>query len=359
MNLLGMRSGVAAATTRRTAGREAWADVARGAAILLVVLLHVREWHYLFLGWEFPGRPEWDAFIAISGTIRMPLFFAISGMFAAGAVTRPWRQGGKRRLLNGGWLYLLWLSIYTAVYATLPDMPEAVNGVGHALLQLIAPHTALWFLWALALYFALTKVLAGRNRWVVLGSAALLCTVASSITLPDAFGFWASIMKNLVYFMAGAYAPWLLRSISDATTWKTLTVWGVAFLATTVGLLAAPDFVHWFGTDLVAGLIAIAFAVQLATVATRWSFLRRPFVAVGRRTLPIFLMQALFIAGLNVLALGATGDAYARLVNGSALGFVYPLVATVAVSMGCLIVHRGLRRIGARWLLEAPSKLTS
>ncbi|KIS26186.1 hypothetical protein TV39_16140 [Arthrobacter sp. SPG23] len=358
MNLIGMQSG-RTAPIKRTTGHEAWADVARGAATILVVLLHVREWHYLFLGWQFPGRPAWDAFIAVSGTIRMPLFFAISGMLAHGAVMRPWQQGGKRRLVNGAFLYVVWLSIYALFYAPLPDMPEAVHGVGDALLQLVAPHTALWYLWALAMYFALTKALRNMNRWPVLAAAAALCVVGSSIVLPDSFGMWQSILKNLVYFMAGAYGPWLLRSISDATSWKTLTVAGAAFLATTAGLLAAPDFVHWFGADLVAGLIAIVFAVQLATVATRWQVLRRPFAAVGQRALSIFLMQALFIALLNALALGVMGDSYGAAVNGTALGAAYPGIATVTVVAACLGAHRLLLFVRAKWLLEAPAKLAS
>jgi hypothetical protein len=70
-------------------GRLAWVDVAKGASIVLVVLLHVTNKHLVRLddasllvrdGWAEVG--QWLR------PVRMPLFFLLSGLWAAPALDR-------------------------------------------------------------------------------------------------------------------------------------------------------------------------------------------------------------------------------------------------------------------------------
>jgi uncharacterized membrane protein YcfT len=335
-----------------------WADIARGLALLLVVLLHVREWHYLFLGWTFPGRPIWDAFIALAGAARMPTFFAVSGFLAAGAVTRPWSAGARKRVATWGYLYVLWLAIFTVVSAVLPDsqIPQAVHGLGDAAVQLLIPQTALWYLWALAAYFLVARLTVRAPIAIVLAAAGVLSLVATSLVLPDAAGMWLSILKNLFYFLIGCRLPWLLRAIADAATARRAVLLGALYLVAQVGLLISPPVVHWFGADVIVGSIAIAFVVTASSLLAQVDWFRQPVSWIGCRTASIFLMQTLAFLVLNEMATSAIGGPFADLVNGTSLGFVYPLVVTAAIAAACLSVGEFLNR-RAPALMRPPARL--
>ena len=80
--------------------RTVWADVAKGMCILLVVLWHVVTKHYLRIDWHVspPIPGAWGVLTEQLLPMRMPLFFTISGMFAIGAVRRPWRVLGRSKV---------------------------------------------------------------------------------------------------------------------------------------------------------------------------------------------------------------------------------------------------------------------
>ena len=88
----------------------------------------------------------------------MPLFFTISGMFAIGAVNRPWRVLGRSKVARFLYLYAVWLLIHTVLLALVPDFDTArADGPLDLLAQLTITPSNLWYLYALALYFAIAK----------------------------------------------------------------------------------------------------------------------------------------------------------------------------------------------------------
>src|SRR5262245_41932545 len=103
----------------RPARRLDWADVAKGACIVLVVLWHVIMKHYLRIGWHVssPLPGAWGRASELLLPLRMPLFFAISGYFGAAAVGRPWRVLGRTKVAKFLYLYVLWLCVHTALLA--------------------------------------------------------------------------------------------------------------------------------------------------------------------------------------------------------------------------------------------------
>ena len=118
------------APERPPRSRESWADVAKGACILLVVLWHVITKHYLQVDWRLavPLPGAWGLLGEQLLPLRMPLFFAISGMFAAGAVSRSWRVLARSKVAKFGYLYAVWLLIHTAVLTLVPDFDTARAG---------------------------------------------------------------------------------------------------------------------------------------------------------------------------------------------------------------------------------------
>lgn len=96
--------------------RLAWADTAKGLLIILVVFWHVVLKSYLTIDWRIglPIPGAWGLISDLAYPVRMPLFFLISGCFAANAVARPWAAVLRGRVLRFLYLYLLWTLIHMA-----------------------------------------------------------------------------------------------------------------------------------------------------------------------------------------------------------------------------------------------------
>ncbi len=137
----------------------------------------------------------------------MPLFFAISGLFAAAALTRPWRVVLRPRVGQNLYLHVLWLligfAVSTAVAVPTFMAPERLRDVPAAV---ATASTGLWYLYALAVYFVLARL---TRRWpaaVPVAAAAVLAVVSFCGVLPGS-GDTHSVVENLVWFLAGAASP--------------------------------------------------------------------------------------------------------------------------------------------------------
>ncbi|MFD0592404.1 acyltransferase family protein [Catellatospora coxensis] len=105
--------------------RALWADTAKGACIVLVVLWHVVMKDYLQVDWHIgiPLPGAWGTLGEQLLPLRMPLFFTISGVFATTALARPWRQTARSRIAKFLYLYTAWLLIHTAILSATPASP--------------------------------------------------------------------------------------------------------------------------------------------------------------------------------------------------------------------------------------------
>ncbi len=200
--------------------RLAWADVAKGGCILLVLLWHVIVKDYLQIDWrlDVPVPGAWGTLGELLLPMRMPLFFTISGLFAASAVQRPWRSVARPRVARFLYLYGAWLMIHTAVLALAPDFPtDRANDLGALVAQLTVTPSNLWYLYALALYFVLAKALRRVRPAVLLAAAGTLSAVASA-GLVDTPGNRAGLYQNLVFFLAGLHLRGYVLRWADAVT---------------------------------------------------------------------------------------------------------------------------------------------
>jgi uncharacterized membrane protein YcfT len=336
------------------APRVAWADVAKGVCILLVVSWHVVVKDYLLVDWHIglPLPGAWGTLGEQLLPLRMPLFFTISGVFAANAVLRPWPAVLRSRVARFLYLYAVWLAIHTAVLPVAPDLPtERARSVLGFVEQLTITPSNLWYLYALALYFVVAKLTRRLPVWAVLVPAAALSAVAAAGLVPtpsDRGGCY----QNLVFFLAGLHFRPRIERLAQTATRRRLWLAGGAY-AVALAVMASLRAQEWLGVWPAVTPLAVVFGVTAAARVPRWPALTERLVRLGRVTLPIYVIHMPLLAGLHRLLvgplshLGGAGQLFAAA--------FYPPVATAAVVTGSLAIHRGLTAIGARWLFDLPS----
>jgi len=336
------------------AARTTWADAAKGLCILLVVSWHVIWKHYLYVDWALPvPLPEaWSVFGRSLLPMRMPLFFAISGMFAAAAVHRSWRVVARTRVARFLYLYALWLLIHTAVMAPIP-MPfdtEIARDGWQLLEQLTMTPTALWYLMALAVYFVIAKLLRKVPAAPVLVLAFAL-SAASAANWIDSPGNRGVLYQNLLFFLAGLHLRGQVQSLATRTSWLRVAITGAGFGVVLAAMLAL-DAKETPGVWPVAGAVAAIFGITVMAKVSGWRWLGGPMAALGRQTLPIYVihMPALVLAHWALLGpLGA-----APLPVRFALAAVEPVLLTAALVGVSLGLHALAQRARAGWLFELP-----
>ncbi|MCT2583153.1 acyltransferase family protein [Actinophytocola gossypii] len=331
--------------------RLAWADVAKGACIVLVVLWHVIAKDYLQIDWRsstpLPGA--WGTVGEQLLPLRMPLFFAISGFFAANAVRRPWRVVGRSKVAKFLYLYGLWLCVHTLLLSFAPDFDTArATGVLHFLEQLTITPSNLWYLQALAVYFVLTKLTLRIPPAVMIGAAFLLSATAAA-ELVATPGDRGGMYQNLVFFLVGLHGKPIVARVARTASWARFFAVAVPYL----GVLAVIQYLGartWFGLWPSVSLVAVFLGVTLASLATRWAALTRSLTDIGRQTLPIYVVHMPLLALLHVALVGPMSNAGAAVQL--VIAVVEPAVMTAVVVAVCLLLYRVLPN---RWLFDLPA----
>ncbi|MEU1745726.1 acyltransferase family protein [Micromonospora arida] len=333
--------------------RAQWADAAKGVCIILVVLWHVVVKDYLQIDWHIgvPVPGLWGTLGEQFLPLRMPLFFTISGVFAANAALRPWRVVARSRIAGFLYLYAVWLLIHTVVLAAAPELPtdRATSALG-LLEQLTITPSNLWYLYALALYFTIAKLARRLPRALVLVPAAALSAVAAAGLL-DTPGNRAGLYQNLVFFLAGLYLrPQIQRWAATASRRRLLLTSGGYVLA--LAAMAVAGAQQWFGVWPAVSVVAVIFGITAAARLSLWSALSRPLARLGRITLPIYVIHMPVLALLHRLLLVPVSG-----LGGSVQGLIvlgYPILLSGLVIGLSLAVHRGLLAVRAGWLFALP-----
>ena len=333
-----------------TAQRQAWADVAKGACILLVVLHHLVHKQLDFV---VPlGHEQWqDAWAAVTWAlkpIRMPLFFLVSGMFAAGAVHRPWSQV-RRRVLSPAWLYVVWLVLLSAFYLVETRTPaNRVHSLQELGTELLLPSTSMWFLYALAAYLLLARALRRLPPGLVV-AVALAASASVSLLGIDANNRVA-VLSHFVYFAAGAHYPHVVRRVAGARV--PLLPLALAFVAAAV----SASLLHLPLSTKVAALSLLGLPLGLVAARRLTDTALGPVLAwLGSRTLQVYVLHLVVIGAIAWLPLRLSPQAGAWEVLAVA---VYPVVGAVVVTAACIGLHRALVAGGLGGLFRAPRWLT-
>lgn len=319
--------------------REAWIDVAKGIAIVLVVLYHAIM--YLdevgLAGALAPLNPVFDTF-------RMPLFFFMSGVLAASAIRLPYSQLFRKRMSLLLYLYVVWVTLQTLFLLMLPPISPtgAPNATWASLVTLfVRPSSNLWFIYALPLFFTLAWVM---RRWpppLQIGLAALLAVLFGAQILHTGSP-WDKMGKYLVFFIAAIYVGPVVRRVVPHIRWWHCLALCVGYAAL-VGLIIKLQLTRVPFVLLTLSTLAVIVGIAVAVVLARcraFYFLQ----SLGARTLPIYLVHT-----FPMTALAATAVALNVRLSFAVSTLLPVLVSGAAVVLALLLY---------RWLAHVPAIFT-
>lgn len=287
-------------TSPSATARLDWVDASKAFAIILVVLLHTRiELGYIGISATWV-QGVLDAFYYTP----MPLFFALSGIFAGKWLAAPWRPILSKKVAPLLWVFIIWQPIVflykTIETLALPNQPDntVISQLGKFAVTLVRPNGELWFLWALCVFFILAKLISPLPRWAQLAIAVTMSLVWSNVlavVLPDSVirvvgNGWTGIFLYFVFFLAAAhFAGPITRLVTSAPLWSVI-LFVVVSVAVTVTVGA---------TGL--RLPALSLVLQTISVLAGFGigrllgFAGRPVAAIGRGTLQIYLAHTFYL----------------------------------------------------------------
>ena len=331
-----------------------WLDVAKGGAILLVVL------HHAFL--QLSGQGIQSAIYAplddLLKQVRMPTFFLASGIATSFLIGRSRTEFVARKLLPMAWIFLVWtvvLGLLSAVDPTAAPLSDdgVVTYVGEALVR---PTNGMWFVWGLGLLTLAAFLVRRLPPALVLGGVAGLAVASGFGLVPHEAGpFLPWVVRNVTgyafLFFAGLYLPAAFqrlaadpRRLAGATLAATATLIAVCALdlAQGGGLTAEWQPVR----SLAGGLAGLGVAMGVAALPILGGWLEW----VGARSLAIFVGHGVFLLPFERLAgrslAAADPSEAARLATGLGLA--------VAAVLTALLLHAALTRLRLGWLYVLP-----
>lgn len=327
--------------------RESWPDFARACAIVLVVLYHSRHTTWI-MGFHDDGPADrvWALISDVLMPLRMPLFFVISGMFAARAIDRPWAQVAVRRVWNSLYLYVLWAVIYLLAIPAWPTLGRSAFTLPQQIGMIVIGDTPAWYLWALVVFFLFARATARLPAVLVLGIGFVGALVGPSLT---------GVLHNpprlalqcLFFFMLGArFSPIPMKIARAATPLRLL-----ASTALMLVLLAAYH-VKVPGIFPFAGMAAVLWGITATSLATRhFAVLRGAGGWLGSRTLPIYVMHFVVLTLLLNLLAAILPESLKGFLP---LALIAPVLVCIVTLLICLPLAALLPRIGLGWLLKMP-----
>jgi len=320
--------------------RVDWVDVAKGICICLVVMMHST------LGVEKAfGETGWmGAVVEFARPFRMPDFFLIAGLFLASRIDAPWRLYLDRKVLHFAYFYVLWLTIQFAFKA--PGIAAEVGwdgALGQYLFAFIEPWGTLWFIYHLAIFLVVTRLLKDVPWPLVWGVAAALeiAPIHTGSILIDEF------CARFVFFYSGyVFARHVFRFAEDIRADRPSALMALVLWAIANGFLVFTGMADW----PVVGL-ALGFAGALAIVAGSALLARLRMVAplawLGAHSIVIYLafFLPMAVSRTVLMKLGIITD----------VGTV-SLLVTLAGILGPVVFYAAVQWTGwGRFLFERPA----
>lgn len=153
--------------------------------------------------------------------------------------------------------------------------------------------------------------------------------------------------RYFLFFLLGCHLPALAHRLAGWSN-AVKTAAGAAVCVAAAAGAVALDIRLVPGVALALNVLALAFGILFAGWISRYR-LGQPLVALGRNTLPVYLIHVLW------LALVVTGIQYLTLSPLAA--HTLPVALTLAVTGFSLLTHRVLVGAGATALFALPSRL--
>lgn len=334
------RSGAAPAKARL-----GWVDAARGTAVLLVVLFHATNW-LLDAGYAVE---VWETICLFLASVRLPLFFALSGIFAQKWTRASWSTLWSGKLSLFVWVFGLWSVIATFTFMFGLSLNDAQGNYFRQFVELayapFRPRFELWFIWGLALYFVLAKLVRRVPAPVTLLVTGTVSAVVMSI--PDAVSAGPTgAAKYVFFFFLGLHGRDLMIAFSGSRRWALVAGTLVAWAAAATGSAAFGLSESVPGYLFLTSCLGVCAGISLSRVLQRLRALQR----VGAQTLPIYLTHTSVVLAV-AWALHFAGSG----VKGSAWVLVLPpALAALAAGVALLLSSAVKGRPVVQYLYEQP-----
>ncbi|TPW70802.1 acyltransferase [Schumannella sp. 10F1B-5-1] len=338
--------------------RDATVDVARGLAIIAIVLGHVERGLIRadLLDGALPAIVELDRILYL---VHLPVFAFLAGLFVARGVERDGVARYLRsRVVLFAWLYVLWSllqGLVTVALSSLVNRPRSPIEV----LELWVPKDQFWFLTWLIVATVIAVLIrpwrVGVRRWI--GVAAAIGSLA----------FWG-LGWNVVggqglaltaFYLAGCMigAERVRRLVGRLGVVRALLVavlLALVFVAVLAGTTTPPTEGGATRTPtsvalgVLAAVVGTGVVLSAARALSRLGPLTRVLALLGERSLEIFLAHILATAGARIVLdrLGIDEPAL-QVAGGVIAGLAFPLALWWLTT-----------RLGAPWLFQAPRPLT-
>ena len=327
--------------TAASTSRIDWVDYAKGICIILVVMMHST------LGVEkAAGSVSWlNGVIEWAKPFRMPDFFLISGLFLFTRIDRPWRDYLDSKVLHFAYFYVLWMTIQFAAKGYGLYQDQGGMGLLQAYLSgFVEPFGTLWFIYMLAVFFVVTKLLRPVAPVLVFAAAALLemAPIHTGFLLVDEFA------GRYVYFFAGFWLAQHVFGFAAAVDRKNIAaiiaglfIWGTAnaFLVS-LGWFTLP------GLGLMLGFFGAAAVVAMGVLLSR-TRLAEPIRYCGEHSIVIYLAFFLFMAASRSMLL--------KFAPGLDLGLV-SLAVTASGVVGPVLLFWATRKTPLAFLFHRPDR---
>ena len=309
----------------------AWVDYAKGIGIVLMVVGHV--WRGLqCAGYTIPQ----DTYVFVDllfYSFHMPMFFFLSGMFAARSVYRPTGEFLSNKARTILYPYILWSLIQGGVNIAISahtNRPMTTAALAYAIL--LDPYSVFWFLYCLffcmILILALTKLGAGK---LSIGAVAVTLYLSRLAYLRTPWPPFDRLRTFFLYFTLGVLSSDLAPRWVGKMPSRIL---GLAGFFTMPAYLVCVYY-HFYNSVVLAPVAAalgttavfvMAILMDRAGVMHMWNEL-------GIISLEIYAAHVLGTAGARIVLEKAlhTRDLVLHMIIGTTVGVLFP-VALVWVS---------------------------
>ncbi len=281
--------------------RENWLDIAKGIAIIFVVLGHIST-SYVNSGYkENILILKWIYNIAYG--FHMPLFFVVAGILAEKSSSQS--SIGKqiwKKVIAYGVPYVAF-SVADFVFKSVAGSVTNSNVTITELFQIpIVPIGPLWYLYALmiiSVIHILLKRMLCENRGafkIVLAFVGVLYIVAK--VLPQIEGFKGTLLSQSILMDIPRGYLWYLCGV----------LWGEAIAAKAKDIKFAYVLIPVYAILINLGIGGIftelffaAFGIFLTICCSMKLSENKTLLCLGKNTLPIYLLHGYFIAAIRVV----------------------------------------------------------
>ncbi|MGM7671278.1 acyltransferase family protein [Microbacterium sp. A93] len=351
--------------------RAQWVDTAKGLSIVLVVLLHTSLWL------RQTDMERIEAFSTLNlafEDLRMPLFFAMSGLFATKWLRSSWRELMRSKIVLLVWVFLLWqipIIVYRIIGGELlPGMVQT-----HLPQQLetwawspLRANAELWFLWALVAFFLAGRLLRRVPTGVLLLGAAAVSVLWSGVLWQGFAGWEPGEIRHLlgtgfhkapaylIFFLAAARGSSLVRdgvARLPRTVWAAVAAgWFVAF----VWLDVLDGHRETIGVEFFGQVCGVIGGVALAVTLQWIPVVARGLAHLGRHTLEVYVSHTTVVVAVCCMLylLGGPDGTGSPLLAAPWGGWTVAAVAALAIGVGLLVGRAARGAPALRPLLEVP-----